>query len=197
MRDVRENQPRFRRAPRTRAVGRWLAVRIGGVLVYVGLVIACAIFAPEALLIAVPGALGGILLHVGRGRVWVGLASAILIAGSIGAFAHQFGWPPFTDSPIAAEGHQGSNEITYDNLTVANVGGRYGGTVELTNHTDVHADMSVTVHVYDGEQDVGAIDGYISLKPHSTGILDLEGYDQYRPFTDTVVELFGLPASVQ
>ena len=38
IRDVRENQPRFRRAPRSRAAERWAALRLGGLLLYAGLV---------------------------------------------------------------------------------------------------------------------------------------------------------------
>jgi hypothetical protein len=56
--------------------------------------------------------------------------------------------------------------------------------------------MWVTVHVYDGEQDLGEVTGDISLKPNSTATVELDGYDEYRPFTDTVLELGGVPASV-
>ena len=100
IRDVRENQPRYRRAPQTRAAGRWAALRTLGVLVYVGLAVACAMLAPDALFVVLPAALVGIVLHVGKGRVWVGLASAVLVAGSIGAFARQLELPPFEDSPV-------------------------------------------------------------------------------------------------
>lgn len=119
-------------------------------------------FAPDALLIVLPAALVGVLLHVGKERAWVGLISAVLVAGAFGALAHQFEWPPFEDSPTA-QGPQGNEELTYTSLTVAKAGGHYGGTVELTNHTAVHADMIVTVHVYDGEQELGAVTGDISL----------------------------------
>lgn len=190
---VRENQPRFRRAPRTRAAGRWVVTRTGGALIYVGLVVACATSAPDAWVIVLPAAIVGFVLHVGRGRVWVGLASAIVVAGSIGLLAHRFELPPFEESA----GAQTSEEITYKSVAVANVGGRYGGTVELTNHTDVHADMSVRVLVYDGEQELGELTGRISLKPHSTATVDLMGNDEFRPFTDTVVSLRGMPVSTQ
>ena len=193
---VRDNQPRFRRAPRTRAAARWIVERTGGAVLYVGLVVACATSAPDALVIVVPAAIVGFVLHVGRGRVWVGLASAVVVAGAVGALAHRFELSPFEDRP-AAQGSQANDEITYRSLTVANVGGHYGGTVELTNHTDVHADLWITVRVYDGEQELGELDGGISLKPHSTAVADLTGYDRFQPFTDTVVDWTGVPVSTQ
>jgi len=193
---VRENQPRFRRAPRTRAAARWLVTRTGGALIYVGLVVVCATSAPDALLIVLPAALVGFVLHVGRGRVWRGLAAAVVVAGSIGVLAHQFELPPFEDSAVA-QGPQTNDPLTYKSLLVANVDGRYGGTVELTNHTDIHADLWITVRVYDGEQQLGQLTGDISLKPHSTATVDLTGYDEFRPFTDTVVDWSGVPVSTR
>jgi hypothetical protein len=167
-----------------------------GLFVYVGLVAVCAILEAKALVMVLPAALVGMVLHVVRGRPWIGLASAILVAGLVGTVAHMFEVPPFDDPPVA-QGPQENDEITYKNLTVANVGGYYGGTVELRNHTDVHADTYVRVHVYDGDQDLGELAGVISLKPRSSAILDLQGYDEYRTFTDTVVEVTGIPAIVQ
>jgi hypothetical protein len=193
---VRENQPRFRRAPRSRAAARWLVTRAGGALLYVGLVVVCATSAPDALVIVLPAALVGFVLHVGRGRVWLGLASAIVVAGSIGVLAHRFELSPFEDRPVA-QGPRTNDQITYRSVAVANAGGQYAGTVELTNHTDVHADMIVTVRVYDGEQELGELTGDISLKPHSTAVVDLESSDGFRPFTDTVVDWIGVPVSTQ
>lgn len=128
IREVREHQPRSRRAPRTRAAGRWAAIRLVGLFVYVGLVAVCASLEPkaQALVMVLPAALVGMVLHVVRGRLWIGLASAILVAGLVGTVAHVFEVPPFDDSPVA-QGPQENDEITYKNLTVANVGGYYGG----------------------------------------------------------------------
>lgn len=68
MRDVVRHQRRRSR------IGRAIGIRLTGIMLYSGVVAWCAYQLPDALPFVVPGAvLGGGLLHVWRGRPWLGL----------------------------------------------------------------------------------------------------------------------------
>lgn len=196
IRDVRVNQPRMRRAPRTRAVSRWLGTRVLGVVLYGGLSLACAIAAPAYLPYVAPAAMIGLYFHLLRGRPWRAILVSTFVAGTL-VFAAQVvnarpngGDDPSTGSPPSDE------QVTYREPKVIRVNDRFAGTIELTNHTNVHANILVSVHIYDNEQDIGELHGDVSLKPHSSAQVDLWSSDDYRQFNDTVVELLGLPAAV-
>lgn len=61
-------------------LGRAVRVRLTGVVLYTAAVAWCAYQLPDALLFVVPGAvLGGGLLHVWRGRPWLGLLVFALV----------------------------------------------------------------------------------------------------------------------
>lgn len=98
------------------------------------------------------------------------------------------------DSP--GEGSGESKGIKHSELKVLSAKGSFDGTIELTNRTSIHANVYVTVHVYDGDQEIGKLSGDVSLKPDSSAQVDLDSFDQYDEFTDTVVELMPLPAAV-
>ena len=83
MRDVLRHQPR---GARSRAV----RVRLVGVALYSGTVVWCADQLPDSLPFVVPGAvLGGGLLHVWRGRPWLGLLVFAVVVVAVPALL----WP--------------------------------------------------------------------------------------------------------
>ena len=172
IKDVRANQPRFS-----------------------GALAASALAGPWTLAFVVPGAVVGLYFHLFKGRPWRAVLSATFIAGAIVLGAQLVGRPFHEVDPPAGES-QSEKEVSYDELKVLRVDDRFDGTIELTNHTNVHANMYVTVHIYNDDQDIGELHGDISLKPHSTARVDLQSFDDYSPFNSTVVELLGLPAAV-
>lgn len=97
-------------------------------------------------------------------------------------------------SPEGGSGE--SRGIGYSELTILSDDGSFDGAIELANRTTVHANVFVTVHVYDGDQEIGELSGDVSLKPGSSAQADLDSVDQYDEFTDTVVEIMPLPAAV-
>lgn len=103
-------------------------------------------------------------------------------------------WTQNRDS--APGGSVESRGIRHSELSITSDNGAFDGTLELTNPATVHANVYVTVHVYDGEQEIGALSGDVSLKPESSARVELDSSDRYDEFTDTVVEILPLPASV-
>ena len=74
MRDVLRNASAAP-ASRASAVIRALQIRVSGLLIYGAVVAWCAYQLPDTVPFVVPGAvLGGGILHVWKGRPWVGLA---------------------------------------------------------------------------------------------------------------------------
>jgi len=53
----------------------------------------------------------------------------------------------------------------------------------------------VDVSLYDGDQAVGEIRGNVTLKPDSTSVVELDGYDDFVDFTESRVHLSGWPVS--
>jgi hypothetical protein len=82
MRDVVRNQPR----PRARALARALRVRVTGLVLYAAAIVWCAHQLPTSLPFVVPGAvLGGGVLHVWKGRPWLGLLVFTLVVAVVPA----------------------------------------------------------------------------------------------------------------
>ena len=129
-----------------------------------------------ALTFVVPGAVVGLYFHLFKGWPWRAVLSATLLAGAIVLGAQLLGRPFHEVDPPAGESRP-DKEVTYAELKVLRVGDRFDGTIELTNHTNVHANMYVTVHIYNDDQDIAEL-------------------SDYSPFNSTVVELLGLPAAV-
>lgn len=76
MRDVLRHQPRRSRSDAVR-------VRLTGLVLYGAAVAWCAYRLPDALLFVVPGAVLGGVLHVGRGRPWLGLLVFALVVVAV------------------------------------------------------------------------------------------------------------------
>jgi hypothetical protein len=132
--------------------------------------------------------------RLGRRMVEAGVLGILVVAGVIGFRAREDASP--SDEPARHGATQGDREVGYSGLEVVRSDDVFDGTVELTNHTDVHADVMVEVHVYDGDQEIGSLLGDVSLKPNSSAVADLTSFDQFAAFTDTVVELIAIPAAV-
>lgn len=129
------------------------------------------------------------------GALLLVLIGSLVLAGAIG-------WRLSVDAPTgdkdAPDGViQTGQGVDHAGLEVVRSDGRFDGTIELTNHTTVHANVYVQVHVYDGEQEIGELSGDVSLKPRSTAVVDLQSFDDFRSFDDTVVEVLPIPAAVK
>ena len=53
--------------------------RFTGLLLYSAAVLWCSIQLPTSMVFVVPGAVAGAWLHVGKGRVWLGLLAFVVI----------------------------------------------------------------------------------------------------------------------
>lgn len=88
MRDVVRHQ-RMVPTP-ARAFRRAVRIRVLGLLAYVGVVLWCSSQLPDTLPFVVPGAVvGGGVLHVWKGRPWLGLAVFVLVVVAVPALL----WP--------------------------------------------------------------------------------------------------------
>lgn len=75
---------------RARSVGRAVRIRVIGLVAYVGVVLWCSSQLPDTLPFVVPGAvMGGGVLHVWKGRPWLGLAAFLVIVVAVPALL----WP--------------------------------------------------------------------------------------------------------
>ena len=97
MSDVQRHQPRVPRS-RAQAVARAIRIRITGVVLYGALVAWCATQLRTSLPFVIPGAvLGGGVLHVWKGRPWLGL---IVFAAIVVAVPALF-WPSMVTGTFA------------------------------------------------------------------------------------------------
>jgi len=70
----------------------------------------------------------------------------------------------------------------------------YAGHIRVTNHTDQLADVTITVNVFRHNQNLGELDGYTTVKPHSSTRVKLTSMDDYHAnWTDTHVSVTGFP----
>lgn len=89
------------------------------------------------------------------------------------------------------------NGITYADLVIRTDGtGYFDGTIRLTNHEDLHADVLVTVNLYRGDEEVGDLTGSVTLKPNSSSSVDLDSSDNFVGYDNTTIELVPIPASI-
>ncbi|RYP86235.1 hypothetical protein EKO23_09770 [Nocardioides guangzhouensis] len=92
MRDVVRHQ-RTARTSRGQALARGLRVRVTGIVLYAAVVAWCAHQLPTSLPFVVPGAvLGGGVLHVWKGRPWLGLLVFAIVVVVVPALF----WPSMT-----------------------------------------------------------------------------------------------------
>ena len=96
MSDIRRHSAK---APsRGRSVARAVQVRLTGIIFYCGVVAWCAYQLPTSLAFVVPGAvLGGGVLHVWKGRPWLGLVVFTLIVVAVPALL----WPSMMTGAFA------------------------------------------------------------------------------------------------
>jgi hypothetical protein len=75
---------------RAASVARAVRIRVIGLVAYVGVVLWCSSQLPDTLPFVVPGAVvGGGVLHVWKGRPWLGLAAFLVIVVAVPALL----WP--------------------------------------------------------------------------------------------------------
>jgi hypothetical protein len=84
---------------------------------------------------------------------------------------------------------------TYSDLVIFEDFDRFSGRVSITNpfHRDI--EVLVDVDLYDGDQAVGEISGMVTLRPDSTSVVELDGYDDFVDFTESRVHLGGWAVS--
>jgi hypothetical protein len=80
---------------------------------------------------------------------------------------------------------------TYSDLQVFEDFGRFAGRVAITNPFDRDIEVFVDVDLYDGEQHVGEVSGNVSLRPDSTSVVELQGFEDFVPYTESRVHLNG------
>ena len=66
---------------------------------------------------------------------------------------------------------------TYSDLEIFEDSGRFAGRVAITNPFDRDIDVFVNVDLYDGDQHVGEVNGNVTLRPDSTSVVELQGFD--------------------
>lgn len=124
-----------------------------------------------------------------RRTIVLGVTLAVAVCAGLVLWSRDHG-----DSHGGGSGE--SQGIKYSRLQILNANGSFDGTLELANLTTIHANVYVTVHVYNGDQEVGQLRGDVSLKPDSSAEVNLDSFNPYDEFTDAVVELLPLPAAV-
>ena len=82
---------------------------------------------------------------------------------------------------------------TYSDLEIFETVGRFAGRVAITNPFDRDIEVFVTVDLYDGDQHVGEVSGNVTLRPDSTSVVELQGFDDYVSYTESRVHLNGWP----
>ena len=83
----------------------------------------------------------------------------------------------------------------YSDLVIFEDFDRFAGTVAITNPFGRDIEVLVNVDLYDGDQAVGEISGMVTLKPESTSVVELDGFDDFGDFTESRVHLSGWPVS--
>ncbi len=84
---------------------------------------------------------------------------------------------------------------TYSDLVIFEDFDQFGGRVAITNPFPRDIEVLVDVDLYDGDQAVGEISGMVTLRPDSTSVVELQGYDEFVAFTESRVHLGGWVAS--
>ncbi len=84
---------------------------------------------------------------------------------------------------------------TYSDLKVFEDLDQFAGQVSISNPLARDIEVFVDVSLYDGDQAVGEIRGNVTLKPDSTSVVELDGYDDFVDFTESRVHLSGWPVS--
>lgn len=70
--------------------------------------------------------------------------------------------------------------------------GTFKGTIVVRNTTGHQADIYVTVHAFNHNQNVGELDGNATLKPHSSSRINLTSVDNFTKTTDYTVNVDGM-----
>lgn len=70
--------------------------------------------------------------------------------------------------------------------------GHFAGSITLSNKTDRSMPVLVSVHVYDGPDNIADLTESTTLKPRTTSTVHLTSYTDYAEFTDTTVKLLPL-----
>lgn len=97
---------------------------------------------------------------------------------------------PGTSTSLAVE------EPTYSDLQVFENSERFAGQIAITNPFNRDIEVFVSVALYDDEQNVGEVSGSVTLRPDSTSVVKLQGYDDFVSYTDSRVHLSGWPVSL-
>jgi hypothetical protein len=82
---------------------------------------------------------------------------------------------------------------TYSDLEIFESSGRFAGRVAITNPFDRDIEVFVDVDLYDGDQHVGEVSGNVTLRPDSTSVVELQGFDDFAAYTESRVHLSGWP----
>lgn len=101
-----------------------------------------------------------------------------------------------SDEPSAGTSASSAAESpTYSDLEIFESSAHFAGQVAITNPFDRDIEVFVTVDLYDGEQNVGEVSGNVTLRPDSTSVVELQGFDDYGSYTESRVHLSGWPVS--
>ena len=84
---------------------------------------------------------------------------------------------------------------TYSDLVVFEDFEQFAGRLAITNPFPRDIEVFVDVDLYDGEQAVGELHGSVTLRPDSTSVVELDGFDEFVDFTESRVHLDGWAAS--
>lgn len=79
IKDVKANQKRPQRFSRSRRTAGWIWNRFVGLAFYGAIVAWCALQMPASLTFVGPGAVIGALIHVFKGRPWLGLGAFLVV----------------------------------------------------------------------------------------------------------------------
>jgi hypothetical protein len=123
-------------------------------------------------------------------RSLAGLVVAVLVVD--GWFAYRaFDTEHRSEDGISAAGAS----PTYSGLQIFDDAGSFAGRVATANPFDTDIELFVTVDLYDGQQQVGEVSGNVTLRPESTSVVELVGYDDVVDYTESRVHLSGWPDS--
>ena len=92
------------------------------------------------------------------------------------------GWFAYDSFRDKASGSEASAEVaaggpTYSDLVVFEDFDRFAGRVAITNPFPRDIEVWVDVDLYDGEQAVGELHGSVTMRPDSTSVVELQGWD--------------------
>lgn len=79
-----------------------------------------------------------------------------------------------------------------DAIVTTDERGNFSGSIRLTNNTDRSMPVLVTLHIYNGPDNIADLVENTTMKPDTTSTVDLTSFTPFEDFSDITVDLMPL-----